>query len=194
MSPRPGSRPAVSGPPPAAGPEEVAERLRRAIRDVPDFPRPGIVFRDLTPALADGGLLRELVDELARPWRGRRVTHVAPVEARGFLLAGGVAERLGVGVVPLRKSGKLPRASRRVTYDLEYGTDALEAHADAMGEGDRILIVDDVLATGGTARAAIQLVRDSGSELAGAAFLVELGFLSGRRRLGGVDVHVVLTL
>ncbi|HEY7530166.1 MAG TPA: adenine phosphoribosyltransferase [Gemmatimonadota bacterium] len=189
---REGIDPAVAAPPALGG--GAAERLRAAIRDVPDFPRPGIVFRDLTPALADAALLRELVGELARPWNGRGVTHVAAIEARGFLLAGGVADRLGAGVVPLRKPGKLPRARRRVDYDLEYGVDALEAHADALGAGDAVLVLDDVLATGGTARAAIDLVQGTGSRLVGAAFLVELAFLAGRNRLGDADVHVVLTL
>lgn len=172
----------------------VAERLRRAIRDVPDFPRPGIVFKDLTPALGDGALLRALVDVLEAPFRGQGVTRVAAVEARGFLLGGALADRLGAGVVPLRKPGKLPWKRHRVAYALEYGEDALEAHADAFEPGDRVVLLDDVLATGGTARASTELVRMSGATLVGAAFLVELGFLNGRSHLADVDVHVVLRL
>jgi adenine phosphoribosyltransferase len=176
----------------ALGDVTLAERLRRAIRDVPDFPRPGIVFKDLTPALRDGDLLRALVDELAAGFGPRDVTHVAGVEARGFLLAGAVADRLGAGLVPLRKPGKLPWRRQRVAYELEYGTDALEAHADAFVEADRVLVVDDVLATGGTARAAVDLVRAFGARVMAAAFLVELTFLKGRQKLGDVEVRTVL--
>jgi adenine phosphoribosyltransferase len=173
---------------------DPAERLRRAIRDVPDFPRPGIVFKDLTPALRDGALLRELVEGLVRPFAAREVTHVAAIEARGFLLGGAVAERLGAGLVPLRKPDKLPWHRERITYELEYGSDALEVHADALVSTDRVLLVDDVLATGGTARAAADLVRVLGAPVVGAAFLVELAFLEGRRKLGDLEIHSVLRL
>ncbi|MFN2432012.1 MAG: adenine phosphoribosyltransferase, partial [Gemmatimonadota bacterium] len=138
---------------PSSGRDEVAARLRRAIRDVPDFPSPGILFRDLTPAWADAALLKALVAALEAPVRGRGVTQVAGIEARGFLLAGALACRLEAGVVPLRKPGKLPRQRRRVDYALEYGTDAVEMHTDALTKGTRALVIDDVIATGGTARA-----------------------------------------
>lgn len=183
---------ATAGPP--AGSVGVAERLRRAIRDVPDFPRPGVVFKDLTPALRNAGLLRALLDDLEAPFRGRGVTQIAAVEARGFLLAGALADRLGAGVVPLRKPNKLPWERQRVEYELEYGTDALEVHADSFLEGDRVLLLDDVLATGGTARAAAELVRSLGAEVLAAAFLVELTFLNGRRKLGDLEIHSILRL
>ncbi len=179
---------------PAASGSDAAERLRRAIRDVPDFPRPGIVFKDLTPALRDGPLLRDLVGALAEPFGGSGITQVAAIEARGFLLGGAVADRLGTGLIPLRKPEKLPWRRERVTYDLEYGTDALEVHADALGAADRVLVVDDVLATGGTARAAAELVRVLGARVVGAAFLVELAFLEGRRKLADLEIHSVLRL
>lgn len=176
------------------GREDVADRLRRAIRDVPDFPRPGIVFRDLTPAWADAALVRDVIAALVAPLADRGVTRVAAVEARGFLLGGAVADRLHAGVVPLRKPGKLPRERRRAAYELEYGSDALEAHVDALAAGDRVVVLDDVLATGGTARAAVELVRSFGAEVVAASFLVELGFLNGRERLRDVEVNAVLRL
>lgn len=174
--------------------ETTGERLRRSIRDVPDYPRPGVVFKDLTPALRDAALLRALIDELEAPFRGRGITQVAAVEARGFLLAGALAARLGAGLVPLRKAGKLPWQRRSVAYELEYGTDALEVHADALDASDSVLILDDVLATGGTARAAADLVRVLGARAMAAAFLVELSFLGGRRKLGDLEIHTVLQL
>lgn len=183
----------IFAPRPAAG-AELGDRLRHAIRDVPDFPRPGIVFKDLTPALRDPGLLRALVDDLEARFRGRDVTHVAGIEARGFLLAGALADRLGTGVVPIRKPGKLPWLRNRVEYELEYGSDALEMHADALERSDRVLLVDDVLATGGTASAAVELIGTTGAAVAGVAFLVELAFLDGRRKLGDLDVYAVVRL
>jgi adenine phosphoribosyltransferase len=159
---------------------------------VPDFPRPGIIFKDLTPALRDGPLLHDLVTLLAEPFRARGITQVAAIEARGFLIGGAVADRLAVGLVPLRKPHKLPWRRESVTYELEYGSDSLEVHADAFGGADLVLVVDDVLATGGTARAAADLVRALGARVAGAAFLVELAFLEGRRKLGSLEIHSVL--
>ncbi len=170
------------------------ERLRGHIRDIPDYPKPGIVFKDLTPAFRDAELLRSLVEALEAPFRTRGITHVAAIEARGFLLAGAVADRLGAGLVPLRKPGKLPWRRTRVEYALEYGLDALEVHEDALGPSDRVLILDDVLATGGTARAAAELVTATGAAVSAAAFLVELAFLEGRRKLAGLELFVVLSL
>lgn len=158
--------------------------LYSAIRDIPDFPKPGIVFKDITPLLLDRDLLRSALDGLSGPFRDAGVTHVVAIESRGFLLGGPVALALKAGLVPIRKPGKLPHHRQRVEYALEYGTDALEMHRDALGSGDRVLVVDDVLATGGTAEAAGRLVRGCGAALVGYSFLIELAFLRGRGRLG----------
>ena len=163
------------------------------IRDVPDFPKPGILFKDLTPLLGNHAALASVVDLMCEPWAAAGCTKVAGVEARGFLLAPLVAQRLGVGMVPIRKPGKLPWRSLRVEYALEYGTDVLEMHDDAVGPADLVLVIDDVLATGGTATAAVQLVRGAGATVAGAAFAIELGFLNGRAALADVRVRAVLT-
>ena len=164
------------------------ERLLRAIRDVPDFPKPGILFRDITPVLADPSLFRDATEALAEPFQAQGITHVAAIESRGFILGAPVAQRLGAGFVPVRKAGKLPAATVREEYALEYGTDCLEVHADAFPTGARVLILDDVLATGGTAAATCRLLAQLQAEVAGCAFLVELGFLNGASRLpaGGV--------
>ena len=164
------------------------------MRDVADFPKPGVTFRDLTPVLADEDLRREVIDALAsRAWNDESPTAVAGVEARGFLFGVGVAERLRLPFIPLRKPGKLPWKVVRQDYELEYGSDALEVHADAFGVDDRILIVDDVLATGGTAVAAGALVAQLGADIAGFAFVVELVALGGRARLVGSPISSVLT-
>jgi len=155
------------------------------LRDVHDFPEPGIVFKDITPLLGDADAFRRAIYELADPWRDEAITHVVGVEARGFLFAAPVAYRLGAGCVPFRKPGKLPGETVEHTYDLEYGTDTLAAHVDAVPAGARVLVVDDVLATGGTARAACELVAHLGAEVVGCAFLLELTFLGGRSRLAG---------
>jgi adenine phosphoribosyltransferase len=168
--------------------------LAAHLRDVHDFPEPGIVFKDITPLLGDAGAFRRAVDELADPWAGSEVSHVVGVEARGFLFAAPVAYRLGAGCVPFRKPGKLPGETVEHTYDLEYGTDTLAAHVDAVPAGARVLVVDDVLATGGTARAACDLVRGLGAEVVGCAFLLELGFLAGRERLAGERTEALLTV
>jgi len=160
---------------------------------VPDYPKPGILFQDITPVLRDGPLLSEVVLEMSRPFRESRITHVVGIEARGFILGGAVATALGAGFVPARKPGKLPWERTVEAYDLEYGTDALEAHRDALGQGNRVLIVDDVLATGGTARAAGQLARGLGAELMGWTFLLEIGALRGRDRLQGATCQVITT-
>lgn len=165
--------------------------LRSRIRDIADFPKPGITFKDLTPLLRDPMSLRLTLDLLTEPWREQGITVVAGIEARGFLLAPMVAERLGVGMVPLRKPGKLPWRTVAETYDLEYGTDTLEIHEDAVTPADRVLLIDDVLATGGTAGAGIRLLRRVGADVVGCAFVIELGFLAGR---GLLDAPVTSVL
>jgi adenine phosphoribosyltransferase len=169
----------------------VAKRVQRTLRAIPDYPKPGILFQDITPVLRDGTLLRDVVTEMVRPFGNSQVTHVLGIEARGFILGGAVATALGAGFVPARKPGKLPWERASEAYDLEYGSDALEAHRDALSPGNRVLIVDDVLATGGTARAAGQLARALGAELVGWSFLLEIGALRGQERLEGALCHVV---
>jgi adenine phosphoribosyltransferase len=171
--------------------EDLAQAVLAALRDVPDFPRPGIVFKDITPVLGDATLFRRTTRALADRYRTDGVTHVAAVESRGFLFGAPIAQHLGVGVIPLRKPGKLPARRHRVEYALEYGTDALEAHEDACSASARVLVVDDVLATGGTAAAACQLVERMGARVVGCAFLVSLDFLPGRTALAGRRVEVV---
>ncbi len=167
--------------------------LEDRIRDIPDFPRPGIVFKDITPLLGDPVAFAQAVDALARLFADSRVDKVVGVEARGFILATPVAQRLGAGFVPVRKAGKLPAAVQAETYALEYGTDSIEVHEDAFGPGDRVLVVDDVIATGGTAAATARLVERLGATVVGFAFLIELAFLAGRDRLGGYDVLSLVT-
>jgi len=166
--------------------------LTRFIRDVPDFPKKGILFKDITPLLKDPGALAYAADAMAALWRERTIKHVVGLESRGFLFGPLVAERLGAGFIPIRKPGKLPAATIGVDYSLEYGSDRLEMHRDALEPGDDILVVDDLLATGGTAGAAVQLVREAGGQLAGASFLIELDFLEGRKKLGGAEVHSLI--
>jgi adenine phosphoribosyltransferase len=166
--------------------------LKQHIRHVPDFPKPGILFYDITTLLRNPSALKATLDRLSRPYEDSGVSVVVGIESRGFILGAAVAERLGAGFIPMRKPGKLPARAVRETYDLEYGTDALEMHADAIEHGQRVLIVDDVLATGGTAAAAAQLVRKVGGELHGLAFLIELLALDGKSRLPGERVFSVL--
>jgi adenine phosphoribosyltransferase len=166
--------------------------LRAFVRDVPDFPRPGILFRDVTPLLADAAALREAIRRLGEPFREARVDLVLGVESRGFILGAPVALELGAGLAIARKPGKLPWKVVREVYALEYGEDALELHVDAVGPGERAVVIDDVLATGGTAGAVGRLVTNQGAELAGYSFLMELGFLHGARRLGPEKVHSLL--
>lgn len=168
--------------------------LLEHLRDIPDFPEPGVVFKDITPLLADAGAFRLAVDALSDPYLGEAVDVVVGVEARGFLFAAPIAYRLGAGCIPFRKPGKLPYETVEHTYDLEYGTDTLAAHVDAVVPGARVLVVDDVLATGGTAAAACRLVSDLGGTVVACAFLLELGFLGGRQRLDGQAVMSVLAL
>ena len=167
--------------------------LDRFIRSVPDFPQPGVLFRDLTPLLADAGALRSAIGQIIEPFRGADIEVVAGMEARGFIFGALAAWQLGAGFVPLRKPGKLPVEVERVTYDLEYGSATLEVHRDAIAPGRRVLLVDDVLATGGTAAASVELMRRLDVELVACAFLIELAVLDGRRRLPGVRIHSVLT-
>ena len=162
------------------------------VRDVPDFPKPGILFKDITPMLADPRALSASVERLAAPYRGAGVTKVAGIESRGFVFGVPVAERLGVGFVPVRKAGKLPHTTLSHSYALEYGEGVVEIHDDAAGPGDRVLIVDDLLATGGTAEAAVALVKRLGAEVVGVAFVIELDFLEGRNRLDGIPVTSLL--
>ena len=171
---------------------DLLESFRRHIRDVPDFPRPGILFKDITPLLADQTLFRQVTSAMSRPFVREGVTHVVAVESRGFILGGPIAQELGAGFVPVRKLGKLPYRTERVTYALEYGSDHLEIHADALGAGARVLLVDDVLATGGTAAAACGLVERLGATLVGCTFLISLSFLPGREALAGRRVETVL--
>lgn len=166
--------------------------LRTFIRDVPDFPKPGIIFKDITPLLRSPKALEASVEGLAQPFTSSRITLVAAIESRGFIFGSCVARILNVGFVPIRKPGKLPWTRRRNEYQLEYGTDALEIHDDAVGGGDRILLIDDVLATGGTAAAASMLIRELGAELVGAGMLIELSFLDGRKKLSGTTVHSLI--
>ena len=163
----------------------IAPRLTAAIRDIPDFPRPGIVFKDITPVLLDATLFREATEAMAAPFAREGIKHVIAIESRGFILGAPVAQILGAGFVPFRKPGKLPHVVERIEYALEYGVDALECHRDAVREGDAVLVVDDVLATGGTAAAACSLAEALGAEVTGCSFLIELAFLNGRGKLGG---------
>ena len=166
--------------------------LKQHIRHVPDFPKSGILFYDITTLLRDAQGFKTTIDLLATPYLGEGIEVVVGIESRGFILGAAVAERIGAGFIPIRKPGKLPSKALTESYDLEYGQDALEIHADAIERGQRVLIVDDVLATGGTAAAATQLVKKLGGELHGLAFLIELLALNGRAKLGSERLHAVL--
>jgi len=168
------------------------DQLKSLIREIPDYPKPGILFYDITTLLKDQRGFHSLVDSLCAHYNGKQVDVVAGIEARGFIFAPALAYRLGAGFVPVRKPKKLPWKTASVTYQLEYGSDQLEIHQDAVRPGQRVLICDDLLATGGTASAAVNLVRQLGGEVAGAAFAVELSFLHGRSKLSGVDVFSLL--
>lgn len=170
----------------------AADELRAFIRDVPDFPKPGIVFKDITPLLRSPRALERSIHDLAEPYRRAGITIVAGIESRGFIFGGCVARFLGAGFIPIRKPGKLPWTTRRNEYILEYGTDALEIHDDALTKSDRVLVVDDVLATGGTAAAASTLVRGFDATLVGVATVIELTFLNPRSKLNGIDIHTLI--
>lgn len=166
--------------------------LQRYIRDIPDYPKPGILFRDITPLLADSGAFDSSIRLLAEPFRGRGIQKVAAVEARGFIFGGALARELGAGFVPIRKKGKLPWHTMAESYALEYGTDTLEMHTDACTPGESLLIVDDLLATGGTVAAVRRLVEKQGAVISGMAFLVELDFLHGRDLFPDLAIHTLI--
>lgn len=172
--------------------EALSNRLKSIIRDVPDFPKPGIIFKDITPLLADPAAFRELVKAFADEFRGAGITKVLCIESRGFLLAPPIAMELGAGIVPVRKKGKLPYKRVSASYALEYGTDTLEMHEDAVKPGEKVLVLDDVLATGGTAAAVCEMAEKLGGQVAGVAMLIELEFLKGRAKLGDRKVHSLI--
>jgi adenine phosphoribosyltransferase len=168
------------------------DTLKSRIRHIPDFPKPGILFYDITTLLGDPAGFKAAIDALSAPYQGQGISLVIGIESRGFILGAAVADRLGVGFCPIRKPGKLPAATIKESFSLEYGTDAIEIHADAVAPGQRVLIVDDVLATGGTASAAVRLVKRLGGDLHGLVFLIELEALKGRSLLEGEKVYSVL--
>ena len=171
---------------------DLTNELRAAIRDIPDFPKPGIMFKDITPLLGDPALFADATDAMAAGFEAVGVTHVAAIESRGFILGAPVALRLGAGLIPVRKRGKLPHRTEGVDYALEYGTDRVEVHVDACGAGARVLVVDDVLATGGTAGATCALIEKLGATVIGCAFLLSIGGLGGVRKLAGRTVRILL--
>lgn len=166
--------------------------LENLIRDIPDFPKKGIVFKDITPLLADPAALSLAIELMAMPFKNDKIDLVVGAESRGFIFGSAIARALAAGFVPVRKPGKLPCKTRSVSYELEYGSDSLEIHEDAISQGDRILMVDDLLATGGTMEACCKLVEDLGGKIVGITFLVELAFLKGRERLKGYNVHSLI--
>lgn len=171
---------------------QIDSRVRALIRDIPDYPKPGIVFKDITPVLGNRDVLREACQAMATPFRAAGITHVAAIESRGFLFAGPIAVDLEAGIVPIRKRGKLPYETTAEEYALEYGVDALEMHVDALPRGSLVLVVDDVLATGGTASATCRLLERMGGVVAGCSFLIRLGFLDGMSKLPGRQVAAVV--
>jgi adenine phosphoribosyltransferase len=171
---------------------QLRRRIARVLRDVPDFPKPGIVFKDITPLLADPILFRDVIASMADSWRGFDITHVAGIESRGFILAAPVALALGAGFIPIRKPGKLPWKTVSLDYALEYGTDRLEIHQDACPPGANVLLIDDVLATGGTAAAACSLIEQAGGAVTGCGFLLSIPGLGGRGRLSGRRIDAQL--
>jgi adenine phosphoribosyltransferase len=164
--------------------------LRDAIRSIPDYPKKGIMFRDITTLLGNARAFRRTVDELVQPWAGSKIDKVAGIEARGFILGGAVAHQVSAGFVPIRKKGKLPHKRVSMTYALEYGEDVIEMHADALVEGERVVLVDDLIATGGTAEAAVKLLRQLGAKVLAACFVIDLPELGGAAKLRGLDVPV----
>jgi adenine phosphoribosyltransferase len=175
------------------GPGEIADLVRSRLRDIPDFPKPGVLFKDFTPLFADGPALRALVEDIARRYAGA-IDVVVGIEARGFILGAAVAYELGLGMVPVRKAGKLPGQTFKESYALEYGTAEIEVHTDAFTPGQRVLVLDDVLATGGTAEATCALVERAGAEVAAIEVVLELAFLNGRERLADRPVNAIVTV
>ena len=173
--------------------DDLVRRLEGAVRDIPDFPKPGVVFKDITPILLDSSLFDDTIEALARWAEARQTEKVIGVDARGFLFAAPVANRLGVGLIPVRKMGKLPHRTEREAYELEYGSAELEIHVDAIGSGERVTVIDDLLATGGSSRAAARLVERLGGVVAGLGFVIELAFLKGRACLEGYDCHSLVS-
>ena len=169
---------------------ELEAQLRASVRTIVDYPKPGILFRDITTLLGDPVAFRAAVDELARPWAHGGIDKVAGIEARGFILGGAVAHQTAAGFVPIRKKGKLPHLTVRIAYSLEYGIDEMEMHEDAVGEGERVVLVDDLIATGGTAIAAAELLRRCGAEIVAAVFVIDLPDLGGAERLRALDIPV----
>ncbi len=178
--------------PPPDGREALAADVRAAVRDVPDFPKPGIVFKDITPVLSDAALFTRVTESMGAGAAALQVSHVVAIESRGFIFGAPVAQSLGVPFVPVRKPGKLPHRRVREEYALEYGTDVLEMHEDALGAGARVLVVDDVLATGGTAAATRRLVERAGGVVVAFAFVIDLTFLNGRQKLAGSSVDAIV--
>jgi adenine phosphoribosyltransferase len=168
-------------------------KIKKYIRNIPNWPKRGIVFRDITPLLADKKAFSKAVGELCSSFARRRIDYVAAIEARGFIFGAAVAQKLGAGFIPIRKKGKLPSKTERITYDLEYGKDTIEVHRDAIKKGSKVLMVDDLLATGGTMAAACKLIERIGGKIVGIAFLIELSKLAGRAKLGKYDIKTIIT-
>ena len=168
----------------------LQETLVAAIRSIPDYPKPGIVFRDITTMLGDARAFRRAVDELVHPYAGTKIDKIAGIEARGFILGGAVAHQLSAGFVPIRKKGKLPHETVRIAYSLEYGVDEMEMHKDAVAPGDKVILVDDLIATGGTAEGAVKLLQTLGADVVAACFVIDLPDLGGRRKLEALGVSV----
>src|SRR6201994_3750841 len=169
---------------------EFEHDLKAAVRTIPDYPKPGILFRDITTLLGDARSFRRAVDELVQPWAGNKIDKVAGIEARGFIIGGAVAHQVSAGFVPIRKKGKLPHTTVRIAYSLEYGIDEMEMHADAVHPGERVILVDDLVATGGTAEAAVKLLKQLGAELVVACFVIDLPDLGGRKKIEALGVPV----
>jgi adenine phosphoribosyltransferase len=169
---------------------EIENDLKAAIRTIPDYPKPGIMFRDITTLLGSARAFRRAVDELVQPWAGMKIDKIAGIEARGFIIGGAVAHQLSAGFVPIRKKGKLPHKSVRIAYSLEYGLDEMEMHEDAVSKGERVILVDDLIATGGTAEGAVKLLRQMGAEVVAAVFMVDLPDLGGAAKLRALGVAV----
>jgi adenine phosphoribosyltransferase len=168
----------------------LEDDLKAAVRTIPDYPKPGILFRDITTLLGDARAFRRAVDQLVHPWAGSKIDKVAGIEARGFILGGAVAHQLSAGFVPIRKKGKLPHQTVRMAYALEYGTDEMEMHVDAIAKGERVILVDDLIATGGTAEGAVKLLRQIGADVVAACFIIDLPDLGGAAKLHAMDVPV----